>query len=147
MFGNWIIDILVCTFLGSFSFIDLIRLIFIYIIWWFLCRYHDTIECYDPESDSWEIIAEMQSSRSWLSCVSMVIRKEIINKERSTPFCNVWSWLFCKEPLIMSTFMPVHLCKSLLHRILFKEVSFFSYMLYSSYILMKICDLLHSAYS
>ncbi|XP_063443616.1 kelch-like protein diablo [Mytilus trossulus] len=47
-------------------------------------RYHDTIECYDPISDSWEIIGEMQTSRSWLSCVSMVIRKDLIGKDRNT---------------------------------------------------------------
>ncbi|XP_076072737.1 kelch-like protein 24 [Mytilus galloprovincialis] len=47
-------------------------------------RYHDTIECYDPITDSWEIIGEMQTSRSWLSCVSMVIRKDLIGKDRNT---------------------------------------------------------------
>lgn len=53
-------------------------------------RYHDTIECYDPERDSWEIIGEMQTSRSWLSCVSMVIRKDLICKDRNiTHQCTV----------------------------------------------------------
>ncbi|KAK3091829.1 hypothetical protein FSP39_022975 [Pinctada imbricata] len=54
-------------------------------------RYHDTIECYDPETDTWEIVGELQSSRSWLSCVSIIVRKEIINKDRcsSTHHCTV----------------------------------------------------------
>ena len=32
-------------------------------------HYHDTIECYDPVADKWELVGEMGSSRSWLSCV------------------------------------------------------------------------------
>ena len=32
-------------------------------------HYHDTIECYDPVVDKWELVGEMGSSRSWLSCV------------------------------------------------------------------------------
>ena len=54
-------------------------------------RYHDTIECYDPIADNWEIMGEMQTSRSWLSCVSMVIRKDLIGKDRNTTHqCTVW---------------------------------------------------------
>jgi hypothetical protein len=32
-------------------------------------HYHDTIECYDPVVNKWELVGEMGSSRSWLSCV------------------------------------------------------------------------------
>ncbi|KTG35961.1 hypothetical protein cypCar_00025492 [Cyprinus carpio] len=39
-------------------------------------RYHDTIERYCEESDRWEIIGEMPTSRSWLSCVSLQLRKD-----------------------------------------------------------------------
>ncbi|XP_039631374.1 kelch-like protein 3 [Polypterus senegalus] len=39
-------------------------------------RYHDTIERYCDETDSWEIIGEMPTSRSWLSCVSLQVRKD-----------------------------------------------------------------------
>ncbi|XP_016114973.1 kelch-like protein 17 [Sinocyclocheilus grahami] len=39
-------------------------------------RYHDTIERYCEESDSWEIVGEMPTSRSWLSCVSLQLRKD-----------------------------------------------------------------------
>lgn len=52
-------------------------------------RYHDTIECYDPDTDSWEIVGEMQSSRSWLSCVSLVLHKEVLNRDRHTHHCTV----------------------------------------------------------
>ncbi|KAF7666387.1 hypothetical protein LDENG_00107720 [Lucifuga dentata] len=40
-------------------------------------RYHDTIERYCDETDSWEIVGEMPTSRSWLSCVSLQLRKDI----------------------------------------------------------------------
>ncbi|XP_046873272.1 kelch-like protein diablo isoform X3 [Hypomesus transpacificus] len=39
-------------------------------------RYHDTIERYCEETDTWEIVGEMPTSRSWLSCVSLQIRKD-----------------------------------------------------------------------
>ncbi|TSK77144.1 Kelch-like protein 20 [Bagarius yarrelli] len=39
-------------------------------------RYHDTIERYCDETDSWEIVGEMPTSRSWLSCVSLQMRKK-----------------------------------------------------------------------
>ncbi|MBN3311543.1 KLH20 protein, partial [Atractosteus spatula] len=39
-------------------------------------RYHDTIERYCEEADSWEIVGEMPTSRSWLSCVSLQVRKD-----------------------------------------------------------------------
>lgn len=45
-------------------------------------RYHDTVECYDVEKEVWEIVGEMPTSRSWLSCVSMTIRKEIMNRDK-----------------------------------------------------------------
>ncbi|CAG2055296.1 unnamed protein product, partial [Timema podura] len=34
-------------------------------------RYHDTIECYSPDSDTWQLTGEMPTSRSWLSCVPL----------------------------------------------------------------------------
>uniref|UniRef100_A0A1A8KP41 BTB domain-containing protein n=2 Tax=Nothobranchius kuhntae TaxID=321403 RepID=A0A1A8KP41_NOTKU len=40
-------------------------------------RYHDTIERYCDETDAWEIVGEMPTSRSWLSCVSLQLRKDI----------------------------------------------------------------------
>uniref|UniRef100_A0A8C8G862 BTB domain-containing protein n=1 Tax=Oncorhynchus tshawytscha TaxID=74940 RepID=A0A8C8G862_ONCTS len=40
-------------------------------------RYHDTIERYCEETDSWEIVGEMPTSRSWLSCVSLQLRKDM----------------------------------------------------------------------
>ncbi|XP_029914324.1 kelch-like protein 20 [Myripristis murdjan] len=39
-------------------------------------RYHDTIERYCDETDTWEIVGEMPTSRSWLSCVSLQLRKD-----------------------------------------------------------------------
>ena len=39
-------------------------------------HYHDTIECYDPNNDKWEIVGEMGSSRSWLSCVGLTVKME-----------------------------------------------------------------------
>ena len=36
-------------------------------------RYHDTIEAYDPVRDVWENVGEMASSRSWLSCVPLMV--------------------------------------------------------------------------
>ncbi|XP_060581169.1 kelch-like protein 3 [Ruditapes philippinarum] len=44
-------------------------------------RYHDTIECYNSLTDTWDIVGEMLTSRSWLSCVSMRIRKDMHNAE------------------------------------------------------------------
>ena len=42
-------------------------------------RYHDTIECFDPEENRWEIVGEMSSSRSWLSCIGLtVILQQIV---------------------------------------------------------------------
>ena len=41
-----------------------------------LLRYHDTIEAYDPVRDVWETAGEMPSSRSWLSCVPLVVSIE-----------------------------------------------------------------------
>ncbi|KAM9843414.1 kelch-like protein 24 isoform 2-T3 [Aulostomus maculatus] len=40
-------------------------------------RYHDTIERYCDDTDTWEIVGEMPTSRSWLSCVSLQLRKDI----------------------------------------------------------------------
>ncbi|XP_019714784.1 kelch-like ECH-associated protein 1 [Hippocampus comes] len=39
-------------------------------------RYHDTIERYCDETNTWEIVGEMPTSRSWLSCVSLLLRKD-----------------------------------------------------------------------
>ncbi|XP_068606212.1 kelch-like protein 3 [Brachionichthys hirsutus] len=49
-------------------------------------RYHDTIERYCDETDTWEIVGEMPTSRSWLSCVSLRLRKDIkISSRPGTP--------------------------------------------------------------
>ncbi|XP_078274655.1 kelch-like protein 24 isoform X2 [Rhinoraja longicauda] len=39
-------------------------------------RYHDTIEEYREEYGKWEILGEMLTSRSWLSCVTVQVQKE-----------------------------------------------------------------------
>ncbi|TDH02877.1 hypothetical protein EPR50_G00157320 [Perca flavescens] len=52
-------------------------------------RYHDTIERYCDEKDMWEIIGEMTTSRSWLSCVSLQLRKDLhISSFPGTPNDN-----------------------------------------------------------
>ena len=40
-------------------------------------RYHDTIESYDPDTDTWTVMGDMPSSRSWLSSVALTIRKDL----------------------------------------------------------------------
>ncbi|XP_054615432.1 kelch-like protein 20 isoform X2 [Dunckerocampus dactyliophorus] len=40
-------------------------------------RYHDTIERFCDVTDTWEIVGELPTSRSWLSCVSLLLRKDI----------------------------------------------------------------------
>ena len=40
-------------------------------------RYHDTIESYDPLTDTWTVVGDMPSSRSWLSSVALTIRKDL----------------------------------------------------------------------
>ncbi|XP_077415907.1 kelch-like protein 24 [Vanacampus margaritifer] len=42
-------------------------------------RYHDTIERFCDETDTWEIVGEMPTSRSWLSCVSLLLRKDVLS--------------------------------------------------------------------
>ncbi|KAM9783582.1 kelch-like protein 3 isoform X2 [Syngnathus typhle] len=42
-------------------------------------RYHDTIERYCDKTDTWEIVGEMPTSRSWLSCVSLLLRKDCVS--------------------------------------------------------------------
>ncbi|XP_049418152.1 kelch-like protein 20 isoform X2 [Epinephelus fuscoguttatus] len=52
-------------------------------------RYHDTIERYCDETDTWEIVGEMPTSRSWLSCVSLQLRKDLhMNSFPGTPNDN-----------------------------------------------------------
>lgn len=47
-------------------------------------RYHDTIECYDADTDTWSLAGEMPSSRSWLSCVPLQIKRSLLsNKDHS----------------------------------------------------------------
>ena len=69
----------------------------VYILWsasdffyWSNFRYHDTIECYTEETDSWELIGEMPTSRSWLSCVAMMIRKDMTTNKEKVTSCIVW---------------------------------------------------------
>ncbi|KAL1129253.1 hypothetical protein AAG570_013782 [Ranatra chinensis] len=40
-------------------------------------KYHDSIECYDPVTDTWELCGEMPTSRSWLGCVPLQVRKSL----------------------------------------------------------------------
>lgn len=48
------------------------------VLYFAICfRYHDTIERYCEDTDTWEIVGEMTTSRSWLSCVSLQLRKDI----------------------------------------------------------------------
>ncbi|XP_067003128.1 kelch-like protein diablo isoform X2 [Anabrus simplex] len=44
-------------------------------------RYHDTIECYSPETDSWQLTGDMPTSRSWLSCVPLQVKKQSTKEE------------------------------------------------------------------
>nr|CAD7196741.1 unnamed protein product [Timema douglasi] len=44
-------------------------------------RYHDTIECYSPDSDTWQLTGEMPTSRSWLSCVPLQVKKASMKEE------------------------------------------------------------------
>lgn len=46
-------------------------------------RYHDTIECYCPEKDTWNTVGIMQTSRSWLACAQLRLPKDSPAKERS----------------------------------------------------------------
>ncbi|XP_077475924.1 kelch-like protein 24 isoform X1 [Stigmatopora argus] len=41
-------------------------------------RYHDTIERFCDVTDTWEIVGEMLTSRSWLGCASLMLRKDFI---------------------------------------------------------------------
>lgn len=41
-------------------------------------RYHNSVECYDPATDTWQICGEMITSRSWLSCVPLQVSQAII---------------------------------------------------------------------
>ena len=57
-------------------------------------RYHDTVESYDPEVDRWDIVGEMSSSRSWLSCVALMVNfnhKQLVvsNHRLSAPSCHL----------------------------------------------------------
>lgn len=36
-------------------------------------RYHDTIECYDPDKDEWNVVGKLLSARSWLGCVPLKV--------------------------------------------------------------------------
>ena len=47
-------------------------------------RYHDTIEAYDPVRDVWENVGEMPSSRSWLSCVPLMVCPQTLSFVYST---------------------------------------------------------------
>jgi len=40
-------------------------------------RYHDTIECYDPILDTWHVVGDLPSSRSWLSAVALTLRRDL----------------------------------------------------------------------
>ncbi|XP_043945581.1 kelch-like protein 20 isoform X1 [Protopterus annectens] len=48
-------------------------------------RYHDTIERFCEETNTWEIIGEMPTSRSWLSCVSLQMRKDTRPSQTGMP--------------------------------------------------------------
>lgn len=34
-------------------------------------HFHDTIESYDPTTDTWTMIGEMLTGRSWLACAPL----------------------------------------------------------------------------
>uniref|UniRef100_A0A146LF72 Kelch-like protein diablo n=2 Tax=Lygus hesperus TaxID=30085 RepID=A0A146LF72_LYGHE len=40
-------------------------------------KYHDSIEVYDPLTDTWTMCGKMLTSRSWLGCVPLQVRKSI----------------------------------------------------------------------
>ncbi|CAG0879520.1 unnamed protein product, partial [Darwinula stevensoni] len=45
--------------------------------------YHDTIECYDPVSNTWGMVSDMPSSRSWLSCAALKVKREVLMGRKS----------------------------------------------------------------
>lgn len=50
-------------------------------------RYHNSIECYDPDLDKWQICGEMITSRSWLSCVPLQVcsKSLVVKSVKSDP--------------------------------------------------------------
>ena len=40
-------------------------------------HFHDTIECYTPETNSWIHVGEMLTGRSWLSCAPLRVSRYI----------------------------------------------------------------------
>lgn len=40
-------------------------------------HFHDTIECYNPDTNSWTHVGEMLTGRSWLSCAPLRVSKEM----------------------------------------------------------------------
>jgi len=53
-------------------------------------RYHDTIEYFDEPAGRWTIIGELPTSRSWLSCVPMTVRKDMVpTKDKTAVSCIV----------------------------------------------------------
>ena len=53
-------------------------------------RYHDTIEYFDEAAGRWTIIGELPTSRSWLSCVPMTVRKDMVpTKDKTAVSCIV----------------------------------------------------------
>lgn len=39
-------------------------------------RYHDTIECYDPDTDEWTIVGKLLSPRACLGCAPLNVSIE-----------------------------------------------------------------------
>lgn len=71
-----------------------------------VCRYHDTIERYCDETDTWEIVGEMPTSRSSLSCVSLLLRKDIhISSCPGTPNDN-WLQVLGRWKAFTGYYMP-----------------------------------------
>ena len=58
-------------------------------------RYHDSVECYDPEQNKWQVVAEMTSSRSWLACVGLTVSDA--NKIQSDKVISKLTFLSCFE--------------------------------------------------
>lgn len=56
-------------------------------------HFHDTIECYSPETDSWTHVGEMLTGRSWLSCAPL--RVSVRERESVSLTTSVNKVLLC----------------------------------------------------
>lgn len=43
-------------------------------------HFHDTIECYTPDTNTWTHVGEMLTGRSWLSCAPLRVSRQIVKR-------------------------------------------------------------------